>query len=91
MTVLVVMTVLLLACSKSGVGSGSDVVKGPDSGNCKDTDNSNDPKVGGQVNGVWDTCVGPDLLIERYCENCKPATQNYRCENVCDPVDHQCY
>lgn len=88
---LAVMAVLLLACSSSeitGIGSGADVVKGS---GCTDTDGSNDPKIGGQVNGVWDQCMGDAWLIEQYCEDGRPSTQNYHCENVCDPVDHQCY
>jgi hypothetical protein len=94
MVMLAIMAVVLLGCSKAsveGIGSGTDVVKKPSGSGCTDTDGGNNPNAGGQVNGVRDTCIGSNMLIEQYCENGKPATQNYRCENVCDPVDHRCY
>jgi len=94
--VLALLAVFLVSCATSdvGIGDGTSVVES--SGNCADTDKGNFPLVGGKVTASggyerFDTCIGANMIIEQYCNNNKPATQNYRCENVCDPVDHRCY
>lgn len=93
--VLAFLSIFLVSCvgSDVGIGNGASVIG---SGECADTDDGNFPLVDGKVTASggyerFDTCIGANMLIEQYCEDGKAMTQNYRCENVCDPVDHRCY
>ncbi|MFC1728315.1 hypothetical protein ACFLZ7_02520 [Nanoarchaeota archaeon] len=59
---------------------------------CSDSDSGIDETTRGGITGAWidgtsfdntDDCLGFVYLIEYYCEDGQPRSQNFRCENEC--------
>lgn len=59
---------------------------------CGDSDGGIDKTVKGGITGEWmdgtsfdemDDCIGSVYLVEYYCEDGQPRSQNFRCETEC--------
>ena len=93
-----VLLLFLSACSQSGLTKNA--IQNQKRGACVDSDGGKNTETfgiakvtdsGGRTYEIRDQCVGNIYLIEAYCDGNLAKTENFVCQDFCDPFENVCF